>query len=260
MKCVICGTIKNCGRYLLNVFENMKKIGSLFEEYQIIFCVDFSTDNTYHVLDRIKKENLNVIVHINKEPLFNQRTTNLAKARNKYLNIIRSKFKNYEYFIVMDCDNVCEKITNINILKEHLNNTDKWDGLTFNKKPYYDAWALSINPYFINCHWFSNDNKYSFYVQSLLEKCKPDEYITCLSSFNGFAIYKLPYFINSYYNDSTTENLSYIPKNLVLKNMELMDYKVKHFIKVDCEHKIFHYNAILKHKARLMISPNILFY
>lgn len=166
----------------------------------------------------------------------------------------------YDYLIVMDCDDVCEKLVNVNILKKHLENKDKWDGLTFNKNTYYDIWALSIHPYFINCHWFHNYNKYSQYVTRLLSKCKPEEYISCLSSFNGFAIYKLSYFINSYYNDNTAENLTYIPKYFFHQNMKLMDYKIKHSIAVDCEHKIFHYHAIFKHNARLMITPNVLFY
>ena len=40
-----------------------------------------------------------------------------------------------------------------------------------------------------------------------------------------------------------------------------MNNKIKpKLIIVDCEHKIFHYEAVLKNKARLKISPNILFY
>ena len=260
MKCVICGTIKNCGRYLINVFQNMKLIGSLFEEYRIILCVDYSTDNTFAILNYIKKQYPCVIIHINREQIFKERTTNLSKARNKYLNIIRNQFMDYDYFIVMDCDNVCEKMTNINILKTHLQNSDKWDGLTFNKNPYYDIWALSIQPYFVNCHWFKNYNQYLRYAQYLLQKCKPNEYLSCLSAFNGFAIYKLTYFINSYYNDNTEENLKYIPRPLIQQNLRLMNYKIKNFIKIDCEHKIFHYKAITENKARMMISPNILFY
>lgn len=260
MKCVICGTIKNCDKYLTKIFENMKLIGSLFDEYRVILCVDYSTDNTFKILNNIKKQNPSVIIHINRDRLFKERTNNLTKARNKYLNIIREKFMNYDYFIVMDCDDVCENMTNINILKSHLQNKDKWDGLSFNKNPYYDAWALSINPYFINCHWFADWIKYSNYVHNLLKKCKSDEYIPCLSAFNGFAIYKLSYFINGYYNDNTSENFTYIPRKLIKQNMKLFNNKIKKMNKLDCEHKIFHYNAVFKNKARLMISPNVLFY
>ncbi len=36
MNCCICGPVKNCGPFLDKIFENMEKIGSLFDDYQII--------------------------------------------------------------------------------------------------------------------------------------------------------------------------------------------------------------------------------
>ena len=42
--------------------------------------------------------------------------------------------------------------------------------------------------------------------------------------------------------------------------MKLFNNRIKKMNKLDCEHKIFHYNAVFKNKARLMISPNVLFY
>ena len=40
MKCCICGTVRNCGKYLKHVFKVMERIGSLFEEYAIILYYD----------------------------------------------------------------------------------------------------------------------------------------------------------------------------------------------------------------------------
>jgi len=259
MKCVICGTVRNCGPYLMKVVSNMKKIGSLFEEFNVILCVDKSKDKTLSLIQRIQEENPSFVIHINKDAMYSERTANLCKARNKYLEIIRERFINYDYFIVMDCDNVCSQMTDVNILKYHLENSEKWDGLTFNKNPYYDIWALSIYPYFINCHWFYNYQKYTMYVKNLLRNCHKNNYVSCLSSFNGFAIYKLPLFIEGKYLDKTEENLNMIPKNLIKVNLALMNFRVKNYLKVDCEHKFFHYHAVLKKNARLMISPQILF-
>ena len=36
LKCVITGPVKNCAPYLDKVFKNIEKIGSLFEDYEII--------------------------------------------------------------------------------------------------------------------------------------------------------------------------------------------------------------------------------
>ena len=36
MKCCICGPVRNCEPFLDKVFENIEKIGSLFEDYEIL--------------------------------------------------------------------------------------------------------------------------------------------------------------------------------------------------------------------------------
>ena len=34
--CCICGTVKNCGKYLEKVLENMETIGAIFSSFKII--------------------------------------------------------------------------------------------------------------------------------------------------------------------------------------------------------------------------------
>jgi len=46
MKCCICGTVRDCGMYLDNIFGIMEKIATLFEDYRIILYYDKSNDNT----------------------------------------------------------------------------------------------------------------------------------------------------------------------------------------------------------------------
>jgi len=50
MNCCICGPVKNCGPYLQKVLDNMEKIGSIFDDYQIIIYYDKSSDNTLNIL------------------------------------------------------------------------------------------------------------------------------------------------------------------------------------------------------------------
>ena len=40
MKCCICGTVRNCGKYLDNIFSIMEQIETLFEDYKIILYYD----------------------------------------------------------------------------------------------------------------------------------------------------------------------------------------------------------------------------
>ena len=57
MNCCICGAVKNCEPYLNKVFENIEKIGSLFDDYKIVIYYDSSTDNTLNVLKEYQIKN-----------------------------------------------------------------------------------------------------------------------------------------------------------------------------------------------------------
>ena len=57
LKCCICGPVRNCGKYLSRVLENIEKIGALFEEYVIIISYDKSDDNSLEILQKYQKKN-----------------------------------------------------------------------------------------------------------------------------------------------------------------------------------------------------------
>ena len=130
-KCCICGTVKNCGKYLEKVLKNMETIGALFSGYKIIISYDVSNDNSLKILQEYQLLNQDtMILHINTEQVYEYRVYNISKARNQCLNIIRelSKGKHkceYEYFIMMDCDDVCSDIRDLEPLQYYLNDNDK---------------------------------------------------------------------------------------------------------------------------------------
>ena len=78
-----------------------------------------------------------------------------------------------------------------------------------------------------------------------------------MSAFNGFAIYKIPKIVNCFYN-GTTKNITLLPKHLVKRNIRLCN-GIKNRMNVDCEHKFFHFLAVLRNKAKCRITPDILF-
>lgn len=269
MKCCICGTVKNCERYLDKVFNNMEKIASLFEEYAIILYYDISVDNTLNKLIQYKLKNKHFNFYVNKDPLFKYRTHNIAKGRNYCINYINENYSDYQYFIMMDCDDVCENNINLKVLHKNLLRDD-WDCLSFNKQDYYDIWALSYGPYaasfyIFNSQYFMNlENNTPLKIiknniTKTLKECPNDELVKCYSAFNGFAIYKSDKFLNCKYNG--TLDLSYIPKQLLLKNIQQFGkfVNIAYFYKEDCEHRRFHFEALLKNKARIRISPEIIF-
>ena len=95
MNCCFCGPVKNCGTYLNKVFENVEKLGSLFNDYQIIIYYDESTDDTLQKLIKYQEKNPKLSFYVNQKPISKFRTQNLAIARNWCLNYVR---QNKEYF------------------------------------------------------------------------------------------------------------------------------------------------------------------
>lgn len=269
MNCCICGPVKNCAPYLNKVFENIEKIGSLFDDYKIIIYYDNSTDNTLEVLKEYQKKNPRLLFYVNQIPSSQFRTHRIATARNHCLKYIRDNTDLYPYFIMMDFDDVNCKNINVEPLKNSLKRED-WDGLSFNTSPhYYDIWGLSIWPFCFSYNHFNNNFKYHAiirnYVMTKLNSLKPGQLLQCISSFNGFSIYKTQKFMNTYYDGRVRLDLfpkEYIQSHLKAQKSKGILYKDYGHIKgryEDCEHRSFHQQARMNSGARIMISPEIIF-
>jgi len=270
MKVCICGTIKNVGKFLPAVFENMEKIASIFDEYVILLYYDHSYDNTLEEVKKFQARNSKVLFYVNNAQLSPYRTHNIAKGRNYCLKIIKLYYSDYEYMIMMDCDEVSCTNININILKTYLLCNENWDALSFNRKDYYDIWALSIPPYVVSMRHFQNmsnvEDKMKKYIKNMLDNTPKNKLVKCLSAFNGFSIYKTALFINCFYDGRL--RLDLIPKNRIKINEIILKDKIKFIHKnigaentlyEDCEHRSFHLQAVNKYNARICISPYFLY-
>jgi hypothetical protein len=275
INCYICGCVLNCGKYLNNVFNNIFKIGILFNKYKIVIAYDQSNDESLNILLDYQKNYRNIEIIINKNEKSVYKTENIKNARNSILNFIKNDVDKelYDFFIMMDFDDVCEKSININVLEKHLHNNNEWDSLSFNRYNYYDIWALSIEPYVTSCwHWSikQNDSLYvknimENYIKNKLKSINENELLECYSAFNGFAIYRKDKFINCVYNNNIFNSLGKIPINLIQNNIDkLNDISSKNnsmYISLleDCEHRSFHLDAMFNYGARNRISPLYLF-
>ena len=258
MKCCICGTVRNCGKYLDNIFSIMEQIGTLFEDYKIILYYDSSSDNTLEKLNTYSKKNNNLVLLINTEPLLNFRTHRISLGRNKCLKTMREQYNDYNYFIMMDCDDRCNYKIKLNLLTNYLSRND-WDALSFNHPSgYYDTWALSKRPFIVSCHNFKDVGLGQKYITNIIKRTPKHKLIRCLSAFNGFSIYKTSKFKDCLYDGHF--RLDYIPNNLIMENIRIAGriLYTRHKDE-DCEHRFFHFSAVKKHNAKIMISPLCLF-
>ena len=209
---IICLPILNVQKYLMSVLENVIIISKLFEKIIIIFGYDHSIDLSLEIIQNFKKtqesENFHIEILINNNPMEKYRTHNLENIRNIMISCIYDKYSDYDYFIMMDTDDVCSKKINIEILRKHLLNNDKWDSLSFNRLDYYDIWALQYYPFIFHCRGFSQSNYYVIKymkhdITNILKIKNTDDYFSVYSAFNGLAIYKLKKFINCKYDGKT---------------------------------------------------------
>jgi len=268
----ICGTVRNCERFLEPAFNNIKKIVELFADFHIIMAFDESEDKTLLVLTQYKQEFGNKMdILVNRNPMSVHRTENISNARNSCLNKMRDRVQTgfaADYFIMMDMDDVCSGSMDIDVFKRAMNKSDQWESVSFNKHGYYDLWALSIDSYVYSC-WGWSENPWMVveqmrtYIIDKLSKIPADQFAECRSAFNGFAMYKTSVFLDCHYDWRMPKQymtLEELKENQQLVGMSSRSPLDAQTDEPDCEHRAFHMMAIAKHDARIRITPECLFY
>lgn len=265
MNVVICMCVYNNETSIIPVIQNIRRIRPLFNEIRVIVAYSPSRDNSLSILlnnsDGLSLE----VVQVDITPNVN-RTRNISNARNALIQTIRSKYSHYPYFIMMDANEYsCIGEINVDLISETFARHEEWDAISFNREAgYYDHWALSISPYVYSfCHFTDGRNavtKMRDYFNPILkdfEKNRPNEYISVLSSFDGFSIYKMDKFIDCDYNDII--DLTLFPVNSIYLHIQTVGINIVPYIEYDCEHRHFHLQAIQKNEARIKICPKHLF-
>ena len=263
--CCVCLCVYNNQFGLPFVLNNINKIRGLFENLQILVLYDNSTDNSLQLLNEYKNTYKNIDIIMNECKKSHHRVENIAFARNALLGLIRQKYSNYEYFIMMDSNEYsCIGDINPSVITDALSRND-WDGISFDREAgYYDTWAISFDPYIYSFFHFTNWNTVVDMMRIELTRLlddyklnKPDDLIPVYSAFNGFSIYKTDKFLNCNYNSNI--NLSLFPMNIIAKEQEITGCKIINVMERDCEHRHFHLEAIQKNNARIRISTKYVF-
>jgi len=205
MNIALCFCVRNCEKYLDNIFTNVGLINTLDVNVFSIFIYDNCSDNSGRKLEEYQQNNNNVIVRTI-ENTSKYRTERIAKARNTCLDIVYTELSNISFHIMIDCDNVCSPKWNIDVINNYLHNfdNDNWDCISFFRDNYYDIWALMFDDFKHHCWGFGNK---SSNVVRIMQKCIVDKIqksesnsIEVMSAFNGFCIYKTDKFKGLYYD------------------------------------------------------------
>jgi len=266
--CFILGCARNCGQHIPAVFENIKQIATLFNNIHVAVAYDYSTDNTLELLHQHQSScAFPIDILINEEPLSPIRTQRISNARNRLLNHIKTVHSpSWEYFIMIDLDDVCAMPINLAPMQKWLKHTDKWDALSFNKPEYYDIWALSYSPYVVSCwNWGDQDTcvKIVHFMMAdfhnRLKSLGDDELYPVNSAFNGCAIYKYSKFSDCAY-DWHTVDIGDLPRADLVHSISYFQlFPTYRPCYDDCEHREFHRQAIAKHGAKVCVTKDIVF-
>ena len=254
LKSYICGCVRNCEPFLPDVFQNIEKVTNLLDDYHIVIAFDESTDNSLQMLYDLKTHFPDKItILFNNEPLDSLRIKNICAARNKVLEFMNNDVYNFEYFIMMDMDDVCATPININVLdeffqKERDEKESGWDVLTFYRKPYYDIWALSVSPYCFSCWNFPKGEETLQQIRDFLyekiDVLDKDELFQVKSAFNGFAIYRRKVVVDCHYEWNIHYNMKLLGNDLIYETSNaLRQPLIRCPMDQDCEHRFFSFKC-----------------
>jgi hypothetical protein len=262
--CFIAGCARNCGRHIPSVFENIRKIATLFKQTKVLIAFDYSVDNTLELLNAEKANeantNMDIEILVNTEPLSSIRTERIATARNRLIERMRQLYTPlWEYFIMIDLDDVCSSPINTENIAKYLYRTD-WDALSWNRTTYYDIWALSYPPFVVSCwNWGGSSRQVVHFmtenIHHHLSQLGEDELFPVNSAFNGLALYRSIKFLDCEYNWRTMA-FEALPQSEVVHSIRVFGiYPQYTNVYDDCEHREFHRQAIAKNNAKIRISP-----
>lgn len=254
-----CMTVRNCESFLPRIFKNINRLRSLFTDFVLIVAFDNCTDHSERLLKNYQK-NASFPVYLltidNPSP---HRTVRIATARNACLDLLET-LEVKTHFMV-DADDVNVESWNLQLIQFYLKRDD-WDVLTFNRKDYYDIWALMYPPFQHHCWGFSMYSKavVEFMKKDVTTRLKEcDEWIPCQSAFNGFAMYKTSLFKGVRYDGEYKNLRGFIPeeaRQLTLYALSplKLPLKINESFVQSCEHLYYHMCANKKNKMRIYIS------
>ena len=253
-----CMTVRNCAPHLPELFKNINRLRTLFKDFVLIVAYDNCTDNSESLLQNYQTLS-SFPVHLlklhNPSPL---RTVRIAHARNACLEKLETLDTDVHFMI--DADDVNVDPWNMDLLRHYIGRKD-WDALTFNRRDYYDIWALMYPPFQHHCLGFYEHSQtvvqhMKQHIVSKLNHCK--EWVPCQSAFNGFAIYKSKVVRGIRYDGEYKNLRKWIPNAARQSTLDaLSSLRLK--LRVDdahpesCEHLYYHLSAKQKH-ARIYIS------
>jgi hypothetical protein len=184
-------------------------MAQLFKESAYIFVENDSRDSSKEQLQSwcANKENARIVSLDGLAAVCSEHTVRIATARNEYLKIVKSEYKNFDYMIVLDCDNVSVQTIEGDLIRraiEFLDREPQSAAVFSNSKGhYYDLWALRHNAlcpddvweavcdFALNKAASDNEAYEAVFRKRLFQMDSNEASVEVESAFGGLGIYKI---------------------------------------------------------------------
>ncbi len=211
---VLCGLARDVAEILPVTIARFERIGECFGDYRVVIYENDSRDDTRAMLLAWAQRNhrVQVVTETTGDPV-NPRTrclnraARMAKYRNCCLGVLRSKFADFDYALVLDTD-----------LKggwsyDGIANTighDSWDfvgsnGIIFKRQALnlnvpiqYDAWAF---------RWDENFTSLPTSAVNVLQWQRGQPLVPVTSCFGGLGVYRMPALLSAHYSGWDVEHI-----------------------------------------------------
>ena len=263
-KVIIVGCVKNSEKYLPNVFKNLEKITSLYNESAYIFIENDSIDRTKEELRMWGEMQANFRLYSmdGLDEYEKNRTVRLEIARNAYISAIKkdARLHDYDHMVVIDMDDrgsypleikeiykaLCYLDNEINVAAVFANQSIK----------YYDLWALRHPQLCPFDFWHevldralegkTDQEAFNSVYENILKRIPIDSLpIQVESAFGGLGIYKLKYVLSNKSRYIGHEYRYFIGDGMAFNNFQT------------CEHVSFH-NGISQQGGKMFILPYLI--
>ena len=222
-KIIIASTIKNESKNLKNYFKILDNLIINYKDYFIIFVISDSNDNSLMLCKNYLSNKNGKIIIKNFKKKFS-RVKKLEISRNKYLDLVKKKYFNFDFLIVMDVDNVNINL-DINQLERSLKKKN-WNAIFPSQRFfYYDIFALRIKK-ILNFNFVekiseeilqnkkNHDIKIYFkkylFNYFFINKFSKKRYISVESAFGGLGVYKINKILKFKYSSSNGKECEHV--------------------------------------------------
>jgi SEC-C motif-containing protein len=145
---VFVGCARDCAQYLPAVLNNIGHMAGLFRDSAYIFVENDSRDATKEILQSWcagRPAARTVSLDGLAGECF-EHTVRIERARNAYLEIVKSEYRDFDYMLALDCDDASTQTVEDNVLAkavEFLESEPRSAAAFANSQGhYYDLWAL----------------------------------------------------------------------------------------------------------------------